>query len=290
MPATRCQHVGGRPGAREGGGNRRRGRPRPSPKASTTSPRTRGPAPDRRAERGCWRPPGATVRGEGLKEEGGAGPWVSSWRPSPIQPTSHEPGHVSGPMRARRESTASRCTPSTPMPSTSSRRCVAAALSGALRPSAGAAGGHPQARRANPPARDPHRRRSGGPTGHPAGGRAAVRAAFPAVQLRLSPRAQCPGCGGVGARGDQRGDGWVAEFDIVGFFDHIRHRRLLREVAREVDDPEVIGSSPLAASGGAHRRGTRPQPVGHAQGGVISPLLANISSTASTSRCVAGSG
>ena len=36
-----------------------------------------------------------------------------------------------------------------------------------------------------------------------AGDRTAVRAAFPAVQLRLSPRAQCPGRGVVGAGGDQ---------------------------------------------------------------------------------------
>jgi retron-type reverse transcriptase len=28
------------------------------------------------------------------------------------------------------------------------------------------------------------------------------------------------------------GDGWVAEFDIVGFFDNLRHARLLREVAK----------------------------------------------------------
>ena len=101
-------------------------------KRAPTSPRTRGPAPDRRAERGCWRPPGATVRGEGLKEEGGLARWVSCWKPSPIQPTSHEPGHVSGPMRERQGSTASRCTPSTPMPSTSSHRCVV----GCSRPSA----------------------------------------------------------------------------------------------------------------------------------------------------------
>jgi len=38
-----------------------------------------------------------------------------------------------------------------------------------------------------------------------------------------------------------RGDRWVAEFDIVGFFDHIRHGRLLRELSKEVDDPEVVG-------------------------------------------------
>lgn len=39
----------------------------------------------------------------------------------------------------------------------------------------------------------------------------------------------------------RRGDRWVAEFDIVGFFDNLNHRRLLREVGKVVDDPEVIG-------------------------------------------------
>jgi RNA-directed DNA polymerase len=37
------------------------------------------------------------------------------------------------------------------------------------------------------------------------------------------------------------GDRWVAEFDIAGFFDNLRHPRLLREVAKVIDDPEVIG-------------------------------------------------
>ena len=39
----------------------------------------------------------------------------------------------------------------------------------------------------------------------------------------------------------RRGDHFVAEFDIKGFFDNLRHPRLLREVAKEVDDPEVVG-------------------------------------------------
>ncbi len=41
--------------------------------------------------------------------------------------------------------------------------------------------------------------------------------------------------------GIRSGDRWVAEFDIVGFFDHLSHNRLLREVAKVIDDPEVIG-------------------------------------------------
>jgi RNA-directed DNA polymerase len=39
----------------------------------------------------------------------------------------------------------------------------------------------------------------------------------------------------------RRGDHWVAEFDIVGFFDNLNHARLLRELSKVVDDPEVIG-------------------------------------------------
>jgi RNA-directed DNA polymerase len=39
----------------------------------------------------------------------------------------------------------------------------------------------------------------------------------------------------------RRGDRFVAEFDITGFFDNLRHPRLLREVAKVIDDPEVIG-------------------------------------------------
>jgi len=39
----------------------------------------------------------------------------------------------------------------------------------------------------------------------------------------------------------RRGDRWVAEFDVVGFFDNLSHARLLREVAKVIDDPEVIG-------------------------------------------------
>ena len=62
-----------------------------------------------------------------------------------------------------------------------------------------------------------------------------------------------------------RGDRWVAEFDIMGFFDHIRHGRLLREVAKEVDDPEVIGLiRRWLRAGVLHRRGTRSLAFGHA--------------------------
>tara|TARA_R100000935_G_C2826767_1_gene162749 strand:- start:75 stop:1253 length:1179 start_codon:yes stop_codon:yes gene_type:complete len=75
----------------------------------------------------------------------------------------------------------------------------------------------------------------------------------------------------------RRGDRWVAEFDIVGFFDNLRHPRLLREVAKVVDDPEVIGLIRRWLKAGVLTdRGVEPREAGTPQGGVISPLLANI--------------
>ncbi len=74
-----------------------------------------------------------------------------------------------------------------------------------------------------------------------------------------------------------RGDRWVAEFDIEGFFDHLHHPRLLREVAKEVDDPEVIGLIRRWLKAGVLTdEGHVPSLAGTPQGGVISPLLANI--------------
>jgi group II intron reverse transcriptase/maturase len=75
----------------------------------------------------------------------------------------------------------------------------------------------------------------------------------------------------------RRGDCYVAEFDIVGFFDNLGHKRLLREVGKEVDDPEVIGLVRRWLTAGVvtehgHFATTRGTP----QGGVISPLVANI--------------
>lgn len=75
----------------------------------------------------------------------------------------------------------------------------------------------------------------------------------------------------------RRGDRWVAEFDIVGFFDNLRHARLLREVAKEVDDVEVIGLiRRWLRAGVLTERGVESRTTGTPQGGVISPLLANI--------------
>jgi RNA-directed DNA polymerase len=75
----------------------------------------------------------------------------------------------------------------------------------------------------------------------------------------------------------RRGDRWVAEFDIVGFFDHLHHARLLREVAKEIDDPEVIGLvRRWLRAGVLTEAGLLARSAGTPQGGVIYPLLANI--------------
>jgi group II intron reverse transcriptase/maturase len=73
------------------------------------------------------------------------------------------------------------------------------------------------------------------------------------------------------------GDRWVAEFDIEGFFDHLSHTRLLRHVAKKIDDPEVIGLvRRWLRAGVLSADGVISTDSGTPQGGVISPLLANI--------------
>lgn len=75
----------------------------------------------------------------------------------------------------------------------------------------------------------------------------------------------------------RRGDRWVAEFDIVGFFDHLNHNRLLREVAKVIGDPEVIGLVRRWLKAGVlTETGLQARQAGTPQGGVISPLLANV--------------
>jgi RNA-directed DNA polymerase len=75
----------------------------------------------------------------------------------------------------------------------------------------------------------------------------------------------------------RQGDRWVAEFDISGFFDNLSHKRLLREVAKVIEDPEVIGLVRRWLKAGVLTdQGLQARAAGTPQGGVISPLLANI--------------
>lgn len=70
---------------------------------------------------------------------------------------------------------------------------------------------------------------------------------------------------------------YVVDADIKGFFDNIPHKLIMTEVASEIADGNILGLIEKFLKSGVMEEGQlKPTTKGTPQGGVISPLLANI--------------
>ncbi|MDP6115965.1 MAG: group II intron reverse transcriptase/maturase [Planctomycetota bacterium] len=74
-----------------------------------------------------------------------------------------------------------------------------------------------------------------------------------------------------------QGHRWVLDADIKGFFNNIPHKVIMEFVASEVADGNILGIVERFLKSGVMEDGAfKPTTLGTPQGGVISPLLANI--------------
>ena len=78
-------------------------------------------------------------------------------------------------------------------------------------------------------------------------------------------------------RGTWKGAKWLVEVDVVGFFDNIDHAKLLDLLKEKIADPDLISLVKQMLDAGYVENWTwKPTFSGTPQGGVISPLLANV--------------
>jgi RNA-directed DNA polymerase len=76
----------------------------------------------------------------------------------------------------------------------------------------------------------------------------------------------------------KEGNCWVVDADIKGYFDSIPHNKLMEKIGKKISDGRVMSliESYLKAGVMETGKGWEATPEGTPQGGVISPLLANI--------------
>lgn len=79
------------------------------------------------------------------------------------------------------------------------------------------------------------------------------------------------------AKNQWNGVKWIIEFDIKGFFDNIDHQNLLKILEKKIDDKRIITLVHLMLKAGYVQDWKwNPTHSGTPQGGVISPILANV--------------
>ena len=91
------------------------------------------------------------------------------------------------------------------------------------------------------------------------------------------PGRSCHGAIAQVLNGHRQGDWFVVDADILGFFDNLPHKVMIEAVAAQVADGNILRLIEKFLSAGVMENGVfKPTQIGTPQGGVVSPLLANI--------------